>query len=85
MKIIPVGNRIYLDIEEPTAGGLDLSSTPTAIEFGTVLALGPDVSQEIKVGDKVFFKAWAIDIINYEGKKYYFISEDTKGICAIAK
>lgn len=94
MKIIPLGNRIQLDIKEPAAGELSLQSMPTAIEYGTVIGIGPDVSQfwagkelpvHIKVGDKVFFKSWAVDIITHEGKKYYFISEDTKGLCAIVK
>lgn len=88
MKIRPVGNRIQLEIEEPKAGELSLSSLPTAVEYGTVIAIGPMVAtligqDPIKKGDKVFFKAWAVDIINYEGKKYHFIAQDTNGICAV--
>lgn len=85
MKIKTVGNRIQLKIEEPDAGALNLSSMPTAIEFGEVLDVGPDVKLPIKIGDKLFFKSWAIDIITHEGERYYFISEDTNGICAIVK
>lgn len=38
-----------------------------------------------EVGDHVFVKAWAIDIINYQDKKYYFCNLDTNGVLAIVK
>lgn len=83
MKITPLGNRVQLDIKGMEAGGLDTSSMQSAIEFGTIVGIGPDVTGDFKKGDKVFFKAWAVDIITHGGKKYFFISEDTKGLCAV--
>lgn len=83
MKIKTLGNRIQLKIDEVEAGGLDTSSMMTAVEFGTVLDIGEDVTLKIKKGDKVFFKSWAVDIITHQSKRYFFISEDTKGLCAI--
>lgn len=83
--IIPLGAKIQLDIEENSAGSLDIASVPTAIESGKVIALGKDVTLSINIGDMLFFKSWAVDIITHDGKRYYFIDEDTKGICAIVK
>ncbi len=40
---------------------------------------------QLKVGDKVFVKAWAIDIVSHEDKKYYFCNLDTNGVLAIVK
>jgi co-chaperonin GroES (HSP10) len=84
MKIQPISNMVQLRIAEATAGVLDTSSRASAVEFGEVIAVGPEVKGVVK-GDKVFFKAWACDIINHEDKKYYFISETTNGILAIVK
>lgn len=96
MKIIPLGNNVQLEIEEASAGMLDTSSRESAVEYAKVVAIGthvnrtiinPDAhtSEWIKVDDHVFVKAWAIDIINYEGKKYYFCNLDTNGILAVVK
>lgn len=82
-----LGTKLQIQIDKPTAGSLDLSSKASAVECGTVVTT-PDNSYietiyKIKVGDKLLFKAWAVDIINYEGETYYFIDADSKGICAI--
>jgi len=84
MKIIPLANKIQLKIEKPTAGGLDLSSKATATEVAEVMAIGEDVVK-IKVGDVIMFKSWSTDIITYEGKIYYFITDNSDGICAVIK
>lgn len=78
-----LGNKIKIKIKETSAGDLNLDSMPTANEFGEVLDTGPDVKATIKKGDKILFKAWAVDIINHEGVKHYFLDLDTKGLCAI--
>ena len=83
--IIPIGNTIQIKIDEVKAGALDLSMKETAIEYGEVLAIGKDVRLDIKVGDKIFFKSWAIDIISYEGERFYFINPETNGLLAIIK
>ncbi len=78
-----LGNKIRIKIKETSAGGLNLESMPTANEYGEVLDIGPGVTSPIKKGDKVLFKAWAVDIINYGGEKYYYLDLDTRGLCAI--
>lgn len=83
LKIKTVGDRLRIKVEKNEAGSLDLSSFPTAIEFGEVIDIGPDVTLPIKKGDKVFYKSWSVDIISHKGEIYQFISESTGGICAI--
>lgn len=101
MKITPLGNIIQLEITEATAGDLITSSRESAVEYAKVVAIGTQVENikriegtenvykkqlpDLKVGDHVFVKAWAIDIINYQDKKYYFCNLDTAGVLAIVK
>lgn len=86
MKIRTIGNKIRIDIEEPSVGGLDTSSMPTAVECGTVVDVGGGVEAGMFApGNRVFYKSWGVDIVTYEGKKYYFIDLDTKALCAIVK
>lgn len=77
-------NRVYLDIKEPEAGALSLESMPTAIEYAEVLEVGEGID-ELKKGDRVFVKAWSIDIVNHDGKKYHFVDFRTGGILSITK
>lgn len=85
MKIKALGDRIRVKAQENKAGGLDISSYPTAIEYGEIVDIGPDVTLPVKMGDKIFFKSWAVDIISFEGENYTFISQATGGICATIK
>lgn len=85
MKIQPLGNNIQLKLDEPKAGVLDTSSRSVVIEKAEVVAVGPDVKINVKVGDKVLFKSWALDSVVDNDKKYYFISTDTNGLLAIVK
>lgn len=85
MKIIPLGEKIQIKVAEPTAGGLDLSSKKTATEVGEIVAVGEGVGYGLKVGDKILFKAWMADVINYEGENYYFLDSFGEGLCAIIK
>jgi len=86
MKINPIGDQIYLEIDKANLGALDTSSVKTGMEWATIKAIGPEVkNKELKVGAKVFVKGWSYDIILYEGKDYIFTSEARKGICAVIK
>ncbi len=87
MKIQPLGNNIQLELEEVSAGALNTSSKESAVEYAKVVAMGAgaEVVYGLKRGDYVFVKAWAIDIINHEDKKYYFCNIDTGGILAVVK
>lgn len=82
MKIHPLNDQIYLEIEKAKLGALQTDSIKTGMEWAIVEALGPDVKGPLKVGDKVFVKAWSVDVISYEGEDYYFTSEERKGIVA---
>lgn len=94
MKIQPLGNIIQLEIEEAKAGILDTSSRDSAVEYAKVIAIA-DLADDLavqagrkykpEVGDYVFVKAWAIDIINHQDKKYYFVNLDTNGVLAVVK
>jgi co-chaperonin GroES (HSP10) len=85
-KIVPVGDQIFLNVEEAKLGNLDASSVKTGMEWAVITAIGPDVQdKQLKPGVKVFCKGWAQDVILYEGKSYIFTSESRKGICAILK
>ncbi len=83
MKIKTLGSRIQIEVDEQTVGGLVLDSLQTAVEVGKVVGIGDTVSLPVKKGDKIMYKSWAVDICNHDGKKYMFIDESTKGICAI--
>lgn len=81
MQILPFGKKIQLKIEKPTVGVLDTSSKPTGLEYGEVIATG-DESRSLMVGDKIFVKAWSVDIITHDSQTYYFVDCDSVGICA---
>jgi co-chaperonin GroES (HSP10) len=84
MKITPQKDIVQLEIEEAHAGVLVTSSLNTAVEFAKVLSIGEDV-KDLKVGDKVFVKAWGIDIVTHGDKKYFFCNVNTNAILAVVK
>lgn len=85
MTIETLGKRIQIEVDELKAGGLVIDSIPTAVEIGKVVGKGSEVTLPINIGDKVMYKSWCVDICNIDGKRYFFIDEETKGICAIVK
>lgn len=86
MRIQPIKDHIFLEIEKANLGALETSSMKTGMEWGIIKETGPDVEDpDLAVGNKVFVKAWAVDVILYEGKDYYFTSEARNGIVAIIK
>lgn len=93
MKITPLGENVQLELDEVTAGALNTSSRDSAQEYAKIIALSPNVIENAKdypkscpkVGDYVFVKAWAIDIINHEDKKYYFCNLNSNGVLAIVR
>jgi co-chaperonin GroES (HSP10) len=84
MKIEPSEGKVYIKIDEAKAGVLDTSSRNTAVEYAEVISVGNGV-EEYKPKDKVFVKAWAVDIVTYEDKRYYFVDIKTGGILAKIK
>ncbi len=97
LKIKPWGNKIQLDFPTTKAGALDVTVGSSIQEKGVVIALGPmvctayddeDKKQKgfkpiIKVGDELLIKTWDVDTLTIENEAYYFISDDSRAICAI--
>jgi co-chaperonin GroES (HSP10) len=84
MQIKPLKGIVYLKVEEARAGTLITESYTSAVEYAEVLAVGEGVDN-IKKGDKVFVKAWAVDTITHDDKTYRFVAIDTNGILAVIK
>lgn len=77
----PTNNKIQLDIVEEK---IAMIQTDAISECGTIIALGQDVPTfDFPIGSKLYFKAWAVDIITVGDKKYYFIDCNSDAICAI--
>lgn len=78
--IIPYKNKIYVEMLS-LKGALQ---TDIKIEKAKVIAVGDGV-EGIEKGDMLYVKAWAIDIIQDNGKEYNFVSADNDAICAIIR
>lgn len=95
IKIQPLGNRVLVkpdEIEEKTSGGLVLppsASEDQRSEMGTIVKLGKgkvdgkEVSFEVSVGDRIYFKKYSPDEILIDGDKYLLLNEED--ILAIVK
>lgn len=95
IKIQPIGNRVLVkpdEIEERTSGGLVLppsASEEQRPETGTVVKLGKgkidgkEISFEVSVGNRVYFKKYSPDEILIDGDKYLLLNEED--ILAIVK
>lgn len=78
----PLGKKLLLDIPETTAGSFVVVQGHQVQEQGKVLAAGPDADKTL-VGQLVHFKAWAVDIITIDGKKFYYLDSDSTALCGI--
>lgn len=77
----PYGKKLQIKIDEVKIGAIQSDSIT---ERGTIMRVGElcELFNDIDVGRDIYFKAWAVDVITDNGEKYYFISEDSEGICA---
>lgn len=82
MNIVPQENIVHLKIDRVKTHVVDASSRESAVEFAEVIAVGKGI-ESLKKGDKVFVKAWAVDIVSYKDTKYHFCNINTGGILAI--
>lgn len=76
MKIQPFGNNIYY---EPTK-----DEQPMGVQlckYGDVIAIGKDV-KEVQVGDIIIFGEWGVNEIEINGKKEFFVAEDSAFLLA---
>lgn len=78
----PLNKKLQLQINEVKIGAIQSDSIT---EKGTILRMAKDCVKfnDNDVGREIYFKAWAIDVITDGNEKYYFISEDSEGICAM--
>ncbi len=95
IKIQPLGNRVLVkpdEVEEKTSGGLVLppsasedqrSETGTVVKLGKGKVDGKEVSFEVSVGDRIYFKKYSPDEILIDGDKYFLLNEED--ILAIVK
>lgn len=84
-KITTLGDRIRIKVDEPKVGVLSTEGQTLATEVGEVIGVGNEVTLPLKVGDRILFKAWSVDIVNINGERFIFISQSTNGICCKIK
>ncbi len=84
MGIEPLPGIVYLKTESQKVGALDTSSKESAVEFAEVIALGEGINN-LRVGDKIFVKSWAVDLVYHEGQWHKFCNIKTDGILAIVR
>lgn len=79
--MLPIKNKIQLDIEEVKIGAIQSDAIQ---EKAKIIAIGEYVDENVfKIGETIYFKAWAVDVITDGDKKLYFISADSDAICAV--
>jgi len=77
MKIQPLNNNVLIEItkQEKTKSGIYLDvRSDLILEEAKVIAV-PKGSQ-VKKGDTIFFKAFAMDTVETDGKVFHFLRED---------
>ena len=87
MKIEPFGERVAIKIlqpEEKTEGGLIIATSKSTSNRGEVIALGEEVKNFFKVGDKILFVQNAG--VNYtDGSEDYKILSTKDVLCKIVE
>ena len=87
MTIVPMGNRVLLkkdEAVEKTASGLLLAaSAKEESTMATVLAVGPDAPEQLKVGDRVIYSKFASNTLDVDGQECPLA--EGKDILAIVK
>lgn len=73
-------DNIKIKTEIVSAGVLDTTSRKSAVEYGEVIGLGPDVTLPIKIGDMVTFKSYGVDIANVNDKEFLYVAQRTGAI-----
>ena len=83
--IIPIGKRVLVEHgkEAETKGGLIIPQDADRRPISSGVAVEVGSTKLVVKGDMVYFKKYAIDEIEYEGKKYSIIK--SKDILAVEK
>lgn len=95
IKIQPLGKRVLVKpdvVETKTAGGLVLPpnanedkkpETGTVVKLGKGNVKGKEISFDVSVGDRIYFKKYAPEEIEVDNEKYLLL--DVEDIFAIIK
>jgi len=80
VKINPIGDKLVvkpIKEEEKTKSGIILpeSATKETPNMGEVVAVG-ELSENIKVGDRVLFSEYGYDKVELEEEEYYIMKEE---------
>jgi len=75
LKIIPLASNVVLEPkkeEVKTKGGIILPDTASKeqSQIGKVIAVGPDVKKELKIGDVVLYDKFGLEEVEIEDQKY---------------
>lgn len=87
MRLVPLGDRLVIKqvvAEETTKSGIVLpGQAKEKPQEATVLAVGKDVSDEIKEGDTVIYSKYAGNNIKLDEEEYIIVKEED--ILAVVK
>ena len=79
VNITPLADYVLVeqeDVETKTASGLYvMEKSQEKPKIAKVLAVGPD-AKTVKKGDRVFFKTYSTNDVEYDGKDYLLIKEE---------
>jgi hypothetical protein len=63
-KPLLMPHKIEVKADQVQVAGMDTSSIKAAMEEGVIIGIGADVSLPLKVGDKIKFKSFGVDVYN---------------------
>ena len=79
--LAPLGDRVLIEVpEEPeektTASGIIISGEDKVEKVlkGTVIGVGPQVKEDIKLGDKILFSKYGYEEVEDTDRKTYFVT-----------
>jgi len=76
-----IGDWIALEPEEVKVGKFDIDSIKAGKENAIIVGIGPEVkNKELKIGDRVIYASWGIQVSSFEGKTRIYISESRNAI-----
>ncbi len=92
MEIVPFPNKVFIKPDKTDLGAFEQVDSRVS-ESGVVAYVGEGISQgyptptgfslyesSLKVGDKVYFKAWGCDSIEIDGQKYLVADADRQNL-----
>ena len=80
MKLVPLGDRVVLkqfEAEETTKSGIILASkSQEKPQEAEVVAVGKEVTMQVKVGDKVIYSKYAGNEVKLEDEEYIIVKQN---------